>query len=52
MIQYATTLKCKLAPELWPQLDMTSPVKYDHGDFVDWGRNCAVNFDTGKLFFS
>ena len=45
-----TTLysKSDQASDLWPQLELTSALKSDLQDTVDWGRKWVVDFSAGK----
>ena len=35
-------LKCDQASDLWQQLELTSELKSDMRDTVDWGRKCLL----------
>ena len=45
-----TTLysKCDQASDLWRQLELTSEIKSDLQDTVDWGRKWLLDFNAGK----
>ena len=45
-----TTLysKCDQASDLWQQVELTSELKSDLRDTVDWGREWLVDFNAGK----
>ena len=40
--------KCDQASNMWQQLELTSELKSDLRDTVDWGRKWLVNFNAGK----
>ena len=45
-----TTLysKCDQVYDLWQQLELSSELKSDLRDIVDWGRKWLVDFNDGK----
>ena len=40
--------KCDQASDLWQQLELSSELKSDLQDTVDWGRKWLVDANTGK----
>ena len=40
--------ECDQASDLWQQLELTSELKSDLPDTVDWGRKWLVDFNAGK----
>ena len=41
-------MKGDQASDLWQQLELTSELKFDIQDTMDWSRKRLVDFNTGK----